>query len=513
MIGTSRYAMTGEMLLRAAEMQEADRRAVAGGTPGLELMRSAGQRVAEAASAMVGTGRVLVLCGPGNNGGDGFVAAGSLQRAGCEVGVVALLAPSLMQGDAAIVAREWSGAVAAAAEIAVGEHDLIVDALFGTGLARDLDGPVADLVRRANEAGCPVLAVDIPSGIDSDTGGVRGVAVRATRTVALAARKPGHLLYPGREHCGRVEVAEIGIAAQLLRQCGSGLVVNGPDLWTGALPRLGSSAHKYDRGHAVVLSGGPAHTGAARLAARGALRAGAGLVTLVTSARALAVNAAHLTAIMLKVADDPDELSDLLTDDRFNALALGPALGVGEATRGWVAAALEADRATVLDADALTSFSGDVDALAQHTRSTREHPVILTPHEGELTRLFAGPGEGSEEARALAALPSKLERARQAAAFTGAVVVVKGADTVIASPDGRAAINENGTPVLATAGSGDVLGGMAAGLLAQGMPGFEAAAAAVWMHAEAGARFGPGLIAEDLPEMLPPVLRALHATI
>jgi NAD(P)H-hydrate epimerase len=257
------------------------------------------------------------------------------------------------------------------------------------------------------------------------------------------------------------------------------------------------------------VSGGPANTGAARLAARGALRAGAGLVSVVTSARALAVNAAHLTAIMMRVCDDPDEFSDLLTDDRFTAIVLGPALGVGDTTRRWVEAALEADRGTVLDADALTSFSGEAAALAALTGAARERPVVLTPHAGEFGRLFGGGRDGSEAVRAVTKPGSKVEQARAAARFTGAVVVLKGADTVIAAPDGRAAINANGSPDLGTAGSGDVLGGVVAGLLAQGMPGFEAAAAAVWIHAEAGARFGPGLIAEDLPELLPAVLRDL----
>ena len=258
-----------------------------------------------------------------------------------------------------------------------------------------------------------------------------------------------------------------------------------------------------------MVSGGPGHTGAARLAARGALRAGAGLVSVVTSARALSVNAAHLTAIMMRVCDDPDEFSDLLTDDRFNALALGPALGVGEAARRWVEAALEADRATVLDADALTSFSGEAESFAALTRAPRDNAIVLTPHEGELKRLLAGSGESSVEAREIAGRASKLDRALGLAAFTGAVVVHKGADTVIAGPEGRAFINENGSPHLGTAGSGDVLGGIVAGLMARGMPGFEAAACGVWMHAAAGGRFGPGLIAEDLPELLPAVMREL----
>lgn len=494
--------IAGELLLTAAEIREVDCRAVARGTQRSDLMTRAAAAVAERAVAMTADGdSVLLLCGPGDNGGDGFVAARLLRGARRRVEVTAVRPAGELSGEAEKAAAGWDGLVRPPREADFGSAKLIVDALFGTGLARDLEGPVADVIDRINAAGRPVLAVDMPSGIDADTGQVRGVAIRADRTVTFASRKPGHLLFPGREYAGIVEVADIGISADLLTAVGSRLVANGPRAWAGALPRLKASGHKYDRGHAIVVSGGAAHTGAARLAARGALRAGAGLVTVITSLRALAVNAAHLTAIMLRVADDPDEFSDILTDDRFNALALGPALGVGEATRGWVSAALEADRATVLDADALTSFAEALDTLVALIGVGRETSVVLTPHDGEFERLFSGSG--------IPAGGSKVDRARRAAELTGAVIVLKGPDSVIAAPDGRAAVNANGVAYLATAGSGDVLGGMIAGLMAQGMSGFEAAAAAVWMHADAAARFGPGLIAEDLPEMLPAVWRGL----
>ncbi|MDB5559270.1 MAG: carbohydrate kinase, YjeF related protein [Enterovirga sp.] len=497
-----------QLLLTSGRMREADRRAIAAGTPGFTLMLRAAEAVAEAAARMLQPdGRVLVLCGPGNNGGDGFVVARLLANRGFQVDVAGLTSVAELSGDAAQAEHLWGEEVRPLDEADPGAVDLVVDALFGTGLARDLGGPVADAIGRVNAAGTPVLAIDIPSGVDADTGAIRGAAVRATRTVTFACRKPGHVLYPGRALAGEVELADIGVSCAEIE--GSVLIANAPDLWLPAFPRLDPAGHKYDRGHALVVSGGPAHTGAARLAARGALRAGAGLVSVVTSARALAVHAAHLTAIMMRVCDDPDEFSDLLTDDRFNALALGPALGVGEATRRWVEAALEADRATVLDADALTSFAGEAEVFAALTRAPRENPVVLTPHEGEFNRLLAGPGEGSDEAKAIAARPSKLDRALGLAAFTGAVVVLKGADTVIADPEGRAAINENGSPYLGTAGSGDVLAGIVLGLMAQGMPGFDAACCGVWLHAEAGARFGPGLIAEDLPDLLPAVLRDL----
>jgi NAD(P)H-hydrate epimerase len=452
-------------------------------------------------------GRVLVLCGPGNNGGDGFVVARILADRGYRVEVAGVVPMADLSGDAAEAAHLWGDEVLEPGDADPSEADLVVDALFGTGLARDLEGRAAELIARVKEAARPVLAIDIPSGVDADTGLVRGTAVQASRTVTFACRKPGHLLYPGRALAGQIEVAEIGVDCAQAE--GQSVWANGPELWLDTFPRLDPAGHKYDRGHALVVSGGPAHTGAARLAARGALRAGAGLVSVVTSARALAVNAAHLTAIMMRVCDDPDEFADLLTDDRFNALVLGPALGVGEPTRRWVETALEADRGTVLDADALTSFAGDADAFFELTRAPRETPIVLTPHDGEFKRLVSGPGEASAEARAIGEQPSKRDRATRLAGMSGSIVVLKGPDTVIAAPDGRAAINENGSPYLGTAGSGDVLGGIIGGLLAQGMAGFEAAAAGVWLHAAAGARFGPGLIAEDLPELLPAVLRDL----
>ena len=496
--------MKGELLPVSAEIRRWDEETIAGGTPGIDLMRRAGREVADrilTTAAGASSRPVLVLCGRGNNGGDGFVIARLLREAGRKVELAASAGES--RGDARLAADEWAGPTSSLAESDPGAASLVVDALFGTGLGRDLAGPEAELVRRVNGSGVPVLSVDVPSGIDADTGEVRGIAIQAERTIALAARKPGHLLYPGRSHAGLVEVADIGIPEAIARDSGVVTVANGPPAWRACFPAARALGHKYDRGHAVALSGGPVHTGAARLAARGALRAGAGLVTLVTSARALSVNAAHLTAIMLRVCDEPDELSDLLTDDRFNAVVLGPGLGVGEATRRWVEAALEADRATVLDADALTSFAGEAPTLGGMIAAGREHPTVLTPHEGEFGRLFADADDAALRAA------SRLVRARAAASHMGATVILKGPDTVIAAPDGRAAINENGSPHLATAGSGDVLAGIVAGLLAQGMPAFEAASAAVWLHAEAAARFGPGLVSEDLSEILPGVLRDL----
>lgn len=489
----------GVELLTTAQMREADARTIAAGTSGYDLMLRAGQAVARSAAARLPPGaRVLVVCGPGNNGGDGLVAARFLAEGGFAV-EAALLGPrDRLRGDAAQASSDWSAAVVAIDEAVPERVDLVIDALFGAGLARDLDGAARRVVERINASGRPALAVDIPSGIDGDTGEARGAAVRAAWTVTFARRKPGHLLFPGRAHCGPVEVADIGIADETVAGLGVRIFANGPDLWRKGFPRPDIKGHKYGRGHTLVLSGGLAHTGAARLAARGALRAGSGLVTLGSPGEALAVNAAQLTAVMLRRCEGPSDLRQILSDPRFSAVALGPALGVGPDTCTMVATAQEAGCAIVLDADALTSFAGNAAQLAV---SGRPWPV-LTPHEGEFRRLFGA------DAAVLAA-PSKLERARRAAALVEGVVVLKGPDTVIAAPDGAAAINENGTPYLATAGAGDVLTGIVAGLLAQGMMPFEGACAAVWLHADAGRRVGPGLIAEDLPDLLPETLREL----
>lgn len=489
-----------ELVLTPSEMKQADTAAIAAGTPGIELMRRAGRAVADKAGTMAPRGsHIVVAAGPGQNGGDGFIAAALLAERGYRVSLSLLGRLDRLTGDAVQAARGWTGEVGPVEDAPFKEADLIIDALFGTGLARDLEGAARLTVERMNAAGRPVLAVDLPSGIAGESGEVRGIAVRAACTVTFAARKPCHLLMPGRAYSGLVEVADIGIGREILAAKGGGIFANGPALWLDLVPKPGLASHKYERGHTLVASGGATRTGAARLAARAALRIGAGLVTVASPPEALGVNAAHLTAVMLRGCDGPEGLHHILQDTRFNSLVLGPALGVHAGTRAMVAVAVHARRSLVLDADALTSFEG----LASELHQAFHHaPTVLTPHDGEFSRLFKGHQDILDP-------ESKIERARRAAVYTGGVFVLKGPDTVIAAPDGRAAINENGTPYLATAGSGDTLCGIIAGLMAQGVPAFEAACAGVWIHAEAGAGFGPGLIAEDLADLLPGVLREL----
>jgi hydroxyethylthiazole kinase-like uncharacterized protein yjeF len=484
-------------------MAEADRLAIAGGVPGIELMERAGGAVAEAVAAGHPSGsRIAVICGPGNNGGDGFVAARLLAARGYDVRVLMAGDVDRLKGDAALAAKKWQGPIISAHASELQGAQAVIDALFGAGLDRPVDGAARALIERMNSQPAPVIAVDLPSGINGTSGAMMGVAVRAAQTVTFFRKKPGHLLIPGRLHCGAVIVADIGIPAAVLGQIAPRAFENTPALWRRLIPTPRSDGHKYDRGHAVVVSGPSWSTGAARLAARGALRAGAGLVTIASPRDALAVNAAANLAVMVRPVDGASELAAFLVDRRLNALAIGPGAGVGEATCGLVLAALSGERAVVLDADALTSFASEPHRLGDAIRARGGRATVLTPHEGEFSRYFGALDDQTK-------VGSKLERARLAARIVGATVILKGADTVVAGLDGRVAIAANAPAYLATAGSGDVLTGIIAGLLAQGMPAFEAAAAAVWLHGESAAAFGPGLISEDLPEMLPKVYRAL----
>ncbi len=495
-------------LLTSAEMAQADRLTVAAGVPGIDLMERAGQAIADAAANLMPTS-VAVVAGTGNNGGDGFIAARILAERGHRTKVLLVGDRDKIKGDAAAAAARWAGPTEPATPQRLANAGVVVDAVFGSGLDRPLEGLTLEMIEAMNAQSAPIVAVDLPSGINGTTGAVMGGAVMAARTVTFFRRKPGHLLFPGRRHCGAVAIVDIGIPSATLAQIRPQTYCNAPALWSNCFPIPSIESHKYSRGHAVVVSGPLSTTGAARLAARGALRTGAGLVTIASPRDALAVNAAANLAVMVRPVDGAAELTALLADKRFNAVLIGPGGGVGPATREQALAAILGPRAVVLDADALTSFAGDVGALSAAIRIRgSNHPdaraIVLTPHEGEFSRLSSNIVEKSEG-------NSKLERARLLATYSGAIVVLKGADTVIADPSGLAAINDNAPAWLATAGSGDVLAGMIAGLLAQNMDGFAAAAAAVWLHGAAASAFGAGLISEDLPELLPGVLRHLLA--
>lgn len=476
-------------LLGIAEMARADALAVAAGVSGEALMEAAGWAVAQEIRRRWALRPTAVLCGPGNNGGDGFVAARLLAAAGWPVKVALLGSVDDLKGEAAVNAARWEGAIEPLDPIILDSDPLVVDALFGAGLTRPLAGQARVVVDELTRRGLDCVAIDVPSGVGGDSGAMIGKsAVHARLTVTFFRKKPGHLLLPGRLLAGEVVVADIGIPASVLAEIAPMTHENDPGLWLHLLPRPQIAGHKYDRGHALIVGGG-AMTGAARLAARAARRVGAGLVTIAAPAEALAVYRAGDPG---NIVVGSDEFDALIADKRRNAVLLGPGNGIGPATRDRVAAALKARKACVLDADALTSFADDPAALWGLIRGA----CLITPHDGEFARLFACPGD-------------RLARARAAAAIANSVVLLKGADTVIAAPDGRAAVNTNGPPDLATAGTGDVLAGLAVGLLAQGMAPFDAACAAAWLHGRAAASIGRGLIAEDLPDVLPSVLNAL----
>lgn len=488
-------------VLSVDEMYRADALAIEAGVSGIELMEAAGRAVADAMLARwPGDEPVSVLCGPGNNGGDGFVAARCLMAAGREASLYLLGPFDALKGDAAHHAglwREISGADPhPLSEVPADHNSIVIDALFGAGLVRPLDDDLTTLLRRIMDGATGTLAVDLPSGIAGDTGEVLGYAPTVDLTVTFFRKKPAHLLYPGQAHAGDVIVADIGTPENVLLQMSPTMVENDPALWKDSFPQLNSEAHKYHRGH-LLVSGGRTLTGAARLAARAARRIGAGLATIITPSEAFDIYAQGDPGTMVETADTIEAFEQALTDPRRTAVVIGPGAGlgadVGTDTRERCLAALQSGKPVVLDADGISCFQGEPQALFDTIRDPACGPVILTPHEGEFARLFAIEGD-------------KVSRARAAAKKSGAVILLKGPDTIIASPCGYVAINTNATGDLATAGSGDVLAGIVGALVAQGMPAFEATAAGAWIHGECGKRFGRGLIAEDICEMIPGVI-------
>lgn len=459
------------------------------------LMARAGRAVAEEALKRHDGRPIHVLCGPGNNGGDGFVAARELVTRGCEVHVHAGPVAGGISDEARAAREAWQGGIAPLeAALELPRDVFVVDALFGAGLARPLEGIYAALAEGLGQHA--VLAVDMPSGVPGDTGRPEGAHVTAAATVTFAAMKPGHLLMPGRGLCGETVVRDIGIGADILAQVSGPVFENRPALWQSAFPWPGPETHKHRRGRLGVVSGTASATGAARLAARAGLRIGAGLVTLRCPPSATLVLSIASEAVMVRAFDGVEAFAQTSGDD--HALVIGPANGVNDETKARVLSCLETGKPVVLDADALTVFAGGPDEFCNRLHDR----AVLTPHAGEFARIFADVAGDAA---------SPLDAACAAAARSGAVILLKGPSTCIAAPDGRAAINAHATPWLATAGAGDVLAGLIGGLLAQGMDPFAAACAATWLHGDAGLRFGPGLIAEDLPEQVPACLAALRA--
>lgn len=479
-------------VLNVDAMAAADRFAMNHGRSGGALMDAAGAAIAEAVARRWSPRPLAVLCGPGNNGGDGWEAAVRLKAGGWPVSVFTMATASELSGDAARAAAKWDGEARGLEACDPDRFDLVLDALFGAGLSRPLDGEPARLARAC--AGKTVIAADTPSGVHGDRARADGPAFRAALTVTFHRFKPAHLLHPGRAACGEIVLADIGIPEGWTDACAPLAEHNHPDLWTPPGLRVEAGAHKHDRGRLCVLSGGLGASGAARLAARSSLRAGAGFVTLLCPPDALSECAASLQAIVTRGFDPEADFSAVLDEHRAGTAVMGPGAGPDGATRRRVLEALARGGAIVLDADAVTVFEDEPDRLFAALGET----CVLTPHAGEFARVFPDLANGDD---------GKIEAARKAARRAGAVIVLKGPDTVIAAPDGRVRVNTHASPRLSTAGTGDVLAGLVGAFQAQGAPAFDAASAAVWIHGEAGRRLGPGDTAVTLIERLPDALR------
>lgn len=491
--------ISSHAVLTCGQMSEADKATIDSGRfSGVALMERAGRAVLDVVLGQHADAvRFHVLCGPGNNGGDGYAVARLLAERGADVKLYAS-APPKPGTDAALAAGKWHGKVCGLEALSPIAGDCVIDALFGAGFRGEMPDDVRAALIAVRDAGCGVVAVDLPSGINGDTGLGDG-AIQCADTVTFYRIKPAHLMDSSRQICGRITVADIGVRAAR----DAGIWHNHPDLWLDHLPRQASSAYKYQRGHVAVFSGPPLATGASRLSAIAAAETGAGAVTLIGSEDALAVHAAHVTSIMLRACNGTDTMSTLRELNKVRAVVLGPGFGAMENAHHLALAILAAGHSTlVLDADGLTAFAKTPDTLFAAAASAQT-ALILTPHEGEFARLF--PDIAGDETL------GKWQKARAAALLSHAVIVLKGPDTVIASPDGRVVINTHATPALATAGSGDVLAGIIASLTAQGMAPFDAACAGVWVHGEAGFLAGSMATADRLPRIAGEALATLLA--
>lgn len=483
--------MAFSTLLTTAEMYQADALTIANGISGIELMENAGRAVVDEIRHRWEPRETVVLCGPGNNGGDGFVVARLLAKAGWPVRLALFGDFTDLSGDAALAAEAWSGPIEGLTPNILLGMPLVVDGLFGAGLSRELSGVVFEVVEQINLNQLDCVAIDVPSGVQGDSGHVMGTAPRCCVTVTFFRAKPAHYLMPAKTIMGDVRVAHIGIDREVLEKIDPCIFLNGPALWSHKFPQPEPDAHKFKRGH-LLVTGGDEMTGAARLVARAARRAGSGMVTVSTGPDTWPIYASDQPGLLVKQISSTDEFRVLVCDRRVTALVIGPGFGRGLRTREWVLEALLTGKPIVVDADALSAFADRPEELI----GSLHNNCVLTPHDGEFAGLFKV-GD------------NKLEDAKNAAVQTGACILLKGADTVISDASGNAIINQTGTPYLATAGSGDVLAGLIGGLLAQGMAPLDAASAGAWMHGIAAEQFGPGLIAEDIPELIPEITRTI----
>ncbi len=484
-------------VLSTAQMYEADKLAIKSGISGIELMENAGSAVTAHITAHWDACKTLVLCGPGNNGGDGYVVARQLSEAGWRVEVAQYGDPQKLSADARHMHDQYSGSIIKdIGLVAVSDFDLIIDAVFGAGFRGELPPELSALFQKGAAADIPIVAIDVPSGVEGDTGQISAGTAVASMTVSFFRPKIGHMLYPGRENCGRLQIADIGINAQVLNKISVDVFQNSLDMWKSYYPLPSKIGHKYTRGHTAVVGGGMANTGAARISARNALRIGAGAVTVLCPPAALMVYAQALEAVMVSSFQTPDELADFIKSKRIASLLIGPANGVTDRTRENVLSALETSAHVVIDADAISVFKDDPEALFKAIKAKRTGQVILTPHEAEFDRVFELQG-------------TPVDRSRRGAKISGATVILKGATTCIASPSGQVILNTHASPWLATAGSGDALAGILCGLMASMDDSLKASAAAVWIHGEAGLRLGAGMVAEDIEKTIPSILNEI----
>ncbi|MBM09139.1 MAG: bifunctional ADP-dependent NAD(P)H-hydrate dehydratase/NAD(P)H-hydrate epimerase [Magnetovibrio sp.] len=487
--------MFSKAILTVKEMYHAESLSIENGVSGLTLMENAGKAVTNIITTRWQSRPITVLCGPGNNGGDGFVIARLLADIGWPVKLALLGNINALTGDAATNARRWNKPVETLSLQTLDETEIVIDALFGVGLNRDLKGKVAEVIKAINMRSLTCIAIDIPSGVHGDSGKILGIAPKAKLTVTFFRPKPGHLLIPGRESCGELVVADIGIPEKVLKSIRPSIFYNDPKIWADRYPWPNTNSHKYQRGHAII-AGGDTVTGAARLAALAARRIGAGLVTIAAPTKSFAIYSAGLPGNLVKETPNAKAFTTYLNDPRSNAVLIGPGSGISLETHDKVLGALKLKKTCVLDADALTTFSDNSKLLFNSIQYATS--CVLTPHEGEFQRLFN-----------IDPIEDKLTRTRKAAEISSAVVLLKGPDTVITEPNGTTVINSTGTPFLATAGSGDVLAGMITGLLAQGANVFDATIISAWLHGIAAENFGPGVIAEDLIDEIPSILNSL----
>ncbi len=494
------YSDSETALLTPEQMDVADKLSVKANVSSLMLMENAGRAVAEIVADSVKDasqllGPIVIIAGPGNNGGDGFVAARYLETWGYPVQLYNISDSTELSGDAKVMADRWQGEMLPATPECIKGASVIIDAMFGTGIARPLGGLAAQMVDASNRATSALkVAIDLPSGLCGATGQIDGACFQADLTVTFFALKPGHLLIPGRYYCGgldHIHLVDIGIAEDVLSDIMPKTAINTPELWQGYYSQPSPVGHKYDRGHVLVLGGKEPTLGASRLTALSALRSGAGLVTLAAHSDSYNIQATALTDVMVKRFDSGFGFLGIVEDPRMKVIAIGPGAGIGEKTAETVLGVLSKGRVCVVDADAISSFGGRVDLLKGHKGT-----LIMTPHEGEFARILPD----------LAKDMSRIEGAKAAAELLNAVVVLKGPDTIIASPHGHAVINVNAPAWLSVAGTGDVLSGIIASMVAQGMPPFEAACAGVWFHSSAATDAGKGLIASDLIESLRTVM-------